>query len=104
MLSAALYVSIDSLLKVAGVRRADDGTPITDATIAFVVKDSVNNPVAGASGSLAYVAARESYEGTLESTVVLTVGATYYVELTIASGGLNDFRRIESVAQYRGVS
>lgn len=75
---------------------------INDATVTFVLKDSSNVAVSGASGTCTYVSGSQGcYEGVLEDGVSLTANSTYYLELTAAaSGDRVGFRRITYVAQY----
>lgn len=81
---------------------ASTGAYVNDATVTFALKDAAGNAVSGASGSLSYVADSDGrYEGVLESTVSLIIGATYYLEITAVASGANGFRRIECVAAYQ---
>lgn len=94
-----LYVASDNLICWDEMRRASDGQYVNDATVTFVLKDTAGTTIA--SGSLAYTLNEGRYDGILSSTVALTRGETYYLEVTAVSGDADAFRRIECVAMHQ---
>jgi hypothetical protein len=99
-----IYVAADNLIRWDSMQLASTGVFVNDATVTFTLKSAAGAAVAGATAiAMPYVAASNGrYEGVLESTVSLTVGATYYLEVTATSGGANGFRRIECAAFHEG--
>lgn len=97
-----LNILSDNTVEVDGL--AKNGSYINDATVRLTVKDNSGNALAGATNlTLSYVAASSGkYRGVVPSTVSLDLKGTYWGEITITSSQGNDFRRIESVALYRG--
>lgn len=75
---------------------------INNATVTMTLKDLSLNAVSGASNlSLTYVTGSNGkYQGTIPSTVTLTDGATYYLDITITSSTTIRTDRITCVADY----
>jgi hypothetical protein len=97
-----INVNSDNLIRWDRMSLASTGAFVNDAAVTFTVKDASGVVVSGATGVMSYVAASDGrYEGILESTVILILGGTYYLEVTATSGGANGFRRIECVAAYQ---
>lgn len=100
-----LYVSSDTPIRWDAMTLGEGGAFVNDATVTWALKDAAGAAVSGATGTMSYVALSNGrYDGVLESTVTLIVGATYYLEVTAVSGGANGFRRVECVAQYQDES
>lgn len=98
-----LYISCDNLIEYDGMIDEADGSYVNNATVTFALKDSDGNTVSSATGSLSYVSASNGiYQGVIVSSVSLTAGTTYYLEITASSSSRDDFRRIECKAQYHG--
>lgn len=95
-----LDVGSDNLLRWDEMTLASSGAYVNDATVTWALKTAAG--VSIATGSLTYVdASNGRYDGVCESTVELTAGQTYYLEITAVSGGANGFRRIECFAAYQ---
>lgn len=99
-----LYIGCDLLIEWNPLKNVYDDTFVNDATVTFTLKDADGDPVAGATNiAMLYVGhSNGRYNGTLQSTVSLVDGATYYLEVTATSGVLVGFRRCQTVAQYKG--
>lgn len=93
-----LAVGADNLIRWDAMDLASNGVIVNDATTTFTLKDAAGATVA--TGSMPFVS-NGRYDGILESTVTLNVGATYFLELTAVSGSANGFRHIECVAMYQ---
>jgi hypothetical protein len=79
----------------------DDNDPVTNATATFTLKDLEGEVIGTAEDvAMAYVAARERYEGTLLAADAdeLEEDTEYHVWITAAGYTL---RRLERVAKYR---
>ncbi len=101
-----IYISADNLVEWDGLKDASNGNYLNSATVTFTLKDSAGTAVTGASAiAMTYVAlSNGKYQGTLESTVSLTEGGKYWLEVTATSGTIVGFRRIECYATYRGAT
>ena len=101
-----IWINADSDVVYEGFRKASDGTYLNAATATFVVKDANDIQVIPPTGELTmdYVAGSDGdYRGTIDKAEVATFtqDAKYFVEITIAEGDVDDFRRLEAYAQYR---
>jgi len=99
-----VFISTDNVIEWKGLQRVTDDKWVKNATVTFTLKDTDGNAITGADGvSMPYLAGSDgTYQGTLPSTVSLTEGASYYLEVTATSSSGNGFRRIQCVARYRG--
>jgi len=99
-----LYIDSDNLIRWDKLVNAADGSYANAATMTFTLKTVAGVAVSGASAvSMPYVGnSNGRYQGILESSVSLAVGYRYYLEVTVAQSGVNGFRRIQCIAQYRG--
>lgn len=82
-----------------------DGAYLNAATVGWELFTAAGSSVA--SGSCAYVSGSNgNYLGVIESTVTanLVAGRKYRLVYTLASGSVNDSRRVECVAAYRGAA
>jgi len=102
-MSLPLYINSDNLIQLDALRLAADGTYVNDATVTFTLKDADEAVMTGANTvSMPYVAGSNGrYQGTIQSTVSLAVGAKYYLEVTGTSGENNLFKRITCYARYK---
>lgn len=73
--------------------RASDGAYINDAVVSMVLYDANGSAVVGANGlALTYVTDSNGiYQGTLPSTLTLTAGAVYSLEITATRGSTTAF-------------
>lgn len=101
-----LCVDSDNLIEWDEMKDVYDDTYVNDATVTFTLKDADGDAVADAEDiPMPYVGnSNGKYNGTLQSTVVLVDGDTYYLEISATSGALVGFRRCQAVAQYRGAN
>ncbi len=101
----ALFISADNTIELDGLKLSD-GSFANDATLTFTLKDTDGDAISGAENiAMAYVASSNGkYQGTLESSVSLVSGTTYYLEITSSRGTLRGFNRVECRAQFKGAS
>ncbi len=101
-----LCVNSDNLIEWDAMVDVYDETFVNDATVTFTLRDTDGNAVDGAEAiAMPYVGNSDGkYNGTLQSTVALIDGNTYFLEVSAASGDLVGFRRCQVIAQYRGAS
>ena len=105
-MSLPLYVNSDNLLQLKKLKLAADDSYVNDATVTFTLKDADEDVVAGASAiSMPYVASSNGwYQGTLQSTVSLTGGHKYILEIDAVSGENVLHKRITCYATYKGAA
>lgn len=102
-----LYVGADNLIEYGTadkpLRRSDTGALVTDATVTFALKTLAGVTVTNGTGTCSYVSGSEGkYQGTLGANASLSDLTEYDLEITAASGTLDDFRKIRVLAMYRG--
>ncbi len=86
-----VYDQNDNLIKVNGLEDdAAAGTYLNAATVTATLQDPDGSDVTGATNiTLNYIAASNgNYEGTIESTVTLTVGPGYLLVIDADEGGV----------------
>lgn len=98
-----LDISGDTLIRWDKLWNPTTAEYVNDATVAFTLRTAALAAVSGATGiTMSYVSGSNGrYDGVLESTVGLTDGATYYLDVTATSGSLVGFRRVQCRACYR---
>lgn len=103
---AHLFLGNDTSVELIGLNRSDTDAYVNDATVTFTLKDSNGTAVTGAENiSMSYVSSSNGqYRGTLQDTVTLTNGGTYYLEVTATGAGFKGFWRFECLARYRGAN
>jgi len=97
-----IYINEDNSVKVSDLRDGDNQGLINDATVTYVLKDSGGSTVG--TGTLTYTSGSHGeYKAVIDKAVTagLTEGARYYLEITMASGTRDGFRRIPLTAKYR---
>jgi len=105
-----LYISEDFRITLSGLSYETDAgvtTYLNAATVTYALKNAAGAAVAGGTGSLSYIAASNgNYVATGDKavTVLLSEGVRYYLEVTIAEGSRDGFRRLELRAEYRGAT
>ena len=111
-----LFLNEDFRISLTGLSYTTDAgatTYLNAATVTYALKDATGTAVSVSStpvtGTLSYIAASDgNYSATHDkaatSPSVLTEGAKYYLEVTIAEGGRDGFRRLELRAEYRGAT
>jgi hypothetical protein len=99
-----LAIGSDNLIRWDHLADARTEAYLDDAVVTFTLKNSAGQPVAGAENvPLEFANGSDGrYEGILESTVALSPGANYILELTAVRGQLVGFRRLGCVAAYAG--
>ena len=98
-----VFVNADNLIRLDGLTLASDSTSVNNASVSYVLRDGGLQSLA--TGSLAYVTASVGrYDGTIQSTVSITPGDTYFVDVTATRGGTVGFWRVECVASYKDES
>lgn len=101
-----LWIGSTNMVEWVDMEHAASDSPRNDGTVTAVVKDSAGATVAGSSTAMSYVTGTNGlYRGYIASTISLTEGSTYYLEITASSPGppaANGFRRITCLAQYLG--
>lgn len=95
-----LYIGEDVLVQLADVRRSSDQALVSDATITAQLRDEDEDAV-GSPVAIVATAVEGQYQGYLPSTLPLTLGAFYFLDVTI-TGSLNGFRRESCRAVYHG--
>lgn len=92
MSTATIYPSNDNLVEWQFMDQASDGSYVNDATVSMTLKLS-GSPVSGATAvALTYVTdSNGRYQGVIPSTVSLTVGGAYTLEITAVSGTKDGF-------------
>lgn len=97
-----IFVAEDNLVRLDRLRLSSTGAYVNAGTVTYALKDAAGNVVS--SGSLAYVAGTHGrWQGAIDRADVagLTVGAPYWLDVTIDNGaGADGFRRVECVARY----
>ena len=101
-----LYIGADNLIVYQDMEDSADGSAVNDATVTMTLKNAAGTAVENASDlTLSYagsVNGHREYQGVIPATISLTNRAKYSLEITAASSGRDDFRKIECVALYRG--
>ena len=103
-----LYINEDFKVTLTGLSYTTDAGVVTylnAATVSYALKNAAGTTVTGGTGTLSYIAASNgnySTTGDKAVTTLLTDGAKYFLEVTIAEGARDGFRRLELRAQYRG--
>lgn len=92
----------DNLIRLDRLRLATDGSYVNDATVTFTLVDIDGNDVSGATTiTMAYIATSNGrYEGVLQSTVTLTEGNRYTIEVTATSGANVRFFKIDAQVKF----
>lgn len=99
-----IYIAADHDVEYLGAQAEVVGTYLNSGTCTYVLKTAAGTTVPGGTGSCTYSPASSGdYYGTIESTVtaLLSEDVQYYLEITFADSGYNDFRRIPLRAAYR---
>lgn len=76
----AFYVGNTNVVRLSGLKRADAGPYINDASVEVTVKDMAGNPVTGQTwpAGMPYVAGTDgNYEGVLSASLAIVAGRTY---------------------------
>ena len=87
---SAIYIDSDNVVTLSKLRDGITGTYANSATVTGRVLYADGEAVADSSFTLTYASASNGiYRGTIPDTVteLLTLGASYYVEVTVVSGG-----------------
>ena len=100
-----LLIGNDLSLRVLGLKDADTGDYIDDASVSAIVRDVAGNPVTGAEWpvTLSHVGGSNGdYRGVLQNTMNLREGHTYFVDVTADDGiGNIGFWKFKVPARYR---
>ena len=96
----SIYISADNVVQLSDTRRSDTGALVSDATVSAQLKDE-DLVAVGSAITMAAVGSVGLYQGTAPSTLALTHGLKYYIDITL-SGTLVGFRRIPVRAAYHG--
>lgn len=103
-----IYIGEDMAVRWTGATLTSGTTGAetyaNSATVTYALKTAAGAAVASGTGALTYIAASNgNYIGVIESSVTgtLTPGAAYVLELTLAEGDYNGFRRLPLRARYR---
>lgn len=97
-----IYLNEDNEIKWSGARSA--GSPVESGTAVWSLKKKVDLSEV-AQGSLSHVAeSGGDWSGIINSTVAeeLDDGESYFLDITMTSGGSVGFRRIPCLAMYHG--
>lgn len=101
-MSLSIFVNSDTLIELAPLQRTATGAYVNTATVVMTLKDA-DEAVVVADVSLPYVADSDGkYQGTLQNTLSLTVGAKYFLEVTATVGTDVLFKRVICWAVYKG--
>ncbi len=92
MSTATIYLSNDNLVEWSFMDQASDGSYVNDATVTMTLK-LAGSPVSGATAvALTYVSGSNGrYQGVIPSSVSLTAGGNYTLEITAVSGTKDGF-------------
>ena len=97
-----LYKNEDNLVRLDLAQLASTDAYVNAGTATWELKD--DDDASLATGTLSYVAASDGrWQGAIDKDDVadVTVGGTYWLEVTIDNGsGAEGFRRIQLIAQY----
>jgi len=96
------YYGNDTVINLTGFQNAISSSYLNAATVAAVVKDLAGTTVIS-SQTLDYVAASNgNYRAVVDKADVnlLSVGLTYFVEITAAEGGVDKFWRVPVLMSY----
>lgn len=99
-----LLIGNDQTLTLEGLQDEVTLAYINDATVTATVKDRSGNEVAGQSWPLTLdyvVLSNGTYQGNLEDALVLSRGASYFVEITATAGTGKGFWRFQRKAMDR---
>ena len=105
-----LYIGEDFRVTLTGLSYTTDAGAVAylnAATVTYALKSAAGAAIAGGTGSLSYVAASNgnyAATGNKAVTLLLSDGALYFLEVTIAEGGRDGFRRLALRALYRGAT
>lgn len=98
-----IYIAADNEVFLEGMEA--DGTELNAGTATWSLKDATTGTeVTSGNGSLTYVASSDGdYVGVIPSSVTedLVEGRLYWIDITFAEDGDDDFRRLKRVARYR---
>lgn len=98
------FISNDNLVTITGLRRADAGAYLNDATVTFTVTDTEDAAVSGvATITMSYVSGSNgNYRGTLPDEASLVEGTNYIIKITTDGGaGLKGYWEQVFTAQRR---
>ena len=100
------FYGSDTIVRWDKMRRQTDNEYVNTATVTMTLKTADGVDVSGAVDiSLSYVAdSNGRYQGVLPHDLVVTVGTTYYLEITAVAGSYTGLRRVVIIPQYRGES
>lgn len=104
------YINEDSKIVITGLSYTTDAgveTSLNAATITYTIKSAISpfDTVTGGTGTLSKVSGVDGkYIATVDKavTALMTEGQQYIVDVPIAEGGRDGYRRVIIPAQYRG--
>lgn len=98
-----LYVGATNLVRWDAMKNRGTGAYVNGAAVTATLRDSNLVAVSGGTATLDYVTASNGrYQGILPSTLDLTVGESYFLDIRAVSGSAVGFCRIACTAVYRG--
>jgi len=107
-ITPVLFINEDNMVKITGLKDAETGDYVNDATGTFDVLDEDGTAVAGMTNiTITYVAGSNGdYAGYLDKLLAadLTQLERYQVAITMASGAKDLYRRIPLNAIYHGAN
>lgn len=99
----SLFVGSTNLVRWDSMRNRATGAYVNNAVVTATIRNSSLEAVAGGTAALAYVESSNGrYQGILPSTLDLTVGESYFLDVRAVSGTAVGFCRIACTAVYRG--
>ena len=97
-----LAIGSDNLVELEGLKNEQTGAYVNTATVSMVLRNAALELISGEEAiSLGYVLeSNGDYKGTLPSSLTLTSGARYFLDVTATVGEIVRFDRIPCRAQY----
>lgn len=106
MSATNLYIGVDTVVTYGGMQNPLTAAYINDGTVTCQIVDLAGTAVTPTGFTwpvtLDYVAASDGiYRATIDKAMALLPGHSYFLEITAAASGVDDFRRIALMATYR---
>ncbi|MCA9101340.1 MAG: hypothetical protein KDA63_09330 [Planctomycetales bacterium] len=98
------FINCDNLVEYVAMTNAADDSAVTTATVTAALHDASDDSELVAATAMEHVAAG-LYQGAIDKAApdpALTRGQKLYLKIVASASGLDDERRIDCVAVYRG--
>lgn len=106
MSATPLYIGVDTVVTYGGMQNPITAAYINDGTVTCRIVDLSGTAVTPTGFTwpvtLNYVSASDGiYRGTIDKSIAISAGLSYFLEITAVGGTLDDFRRLPLTAAYR---